>query len=453
MRPRLVALGRAGRTSRSFRRLSAKHDEKQRRWATRRRPWGGRVLGKNNPKNRRSRRSRRDLKLFLIMRRFKGKAFFKRGFVRSRRHRRHLTRIHLLQNLLPLMKSRGNAPKLLINFLLLSTGNPLCKPVLAPRYTADTPRNRVKVKPYLFAGGRACRSRPYLTRLLRKSLNRLRVRRRLRRRASYMRRFRVRKLLKYRNRKHRPRLKSTKTKAATRNFNVVITYRVVNVLSSLVKICGYRGGYEYHLPNLQVSSLGTPKLLMPNPFSKVGHLSNTLNLPPVVHTLQAKRSPNHNVNIITKVSAPFILLSYGLFVVSRLYLPSTVFDYVGYKYRFKKKYFSFLYPSQLKRSVLMRKKRVLVSRFFLKSRFKRSRPSSRFSAKPFFTAFKSIFLSKLKGSSLFGSVFSGRNVSYENPKQGIVYRNDFRTKGLDMSFQSDEVFIPRVRFKPGYQRL
>ena len=163
-------------------------------------------------------------------------------------------------------------------------------------------------------------------------------------------------------------------------------------------------------------------------------------------------STGASLNLVTRVSTPFILLNYGLFVRDSFRLSSPALDYNNYKYKFKKNYFSFLYPNQLKRSILMRKKRVLVSRFFLKSRFNKLR-SFRFSTKPFLTTFKSLYLNKLKGSSLRNSVFSSKNTNYLNFKQNIFYRNDFSVRGSDESFKVGEVFIPRVRFKPGYQRL
>jgi len=44
--------------------------------------------------------------------------------------------------------------------------------------------------------------------------------------------------------------------------------------------------------------------------------------------------------------------------------------------------------------------------------------------------------------------------SYINySSKDIFYTNDFGNLGIDDSFVNEEVFIPRVRFKPGYQRL
>jgi hypothetical protein len=42
---------------------------------------------------------------------------------------------------------------------------------------------------------------------------------------------------------------------------------------------------------------------------------------------------------------------------------------------------------------------------------------------------------------------------YTPVRDEILYDKDFKYRGVDMSFKLSEVKIPRIRFKPGYQRM
>lgn len=44
-------------------------------------------------------------------------------------------------------------------------------------------------------------------------------------------------------------------------------------------------------------------------------------------------------------------------------------------------------------------------------------------------------------------------LNYKYPRYNVFYTDLFQKKGVDTSFQRAEVYITRVRFRPGYQRL
>jgi len=59
----------------------------------------------------------------------------------------------------------------------------------------------------------------------------------------------------------------------------------------------------------------------------------------------------------------------------------------------------------------------------------------------------------LTNNIFLNSKYSNNNLHNHNYKEGIIYSEDFNNMGIDESFNVGEVFISRVRFKPGYQRM
>jgi len=99
------------------------------------------------------------------------------------------------------------------------------------------------------------------------------------------------------------------------------------------------------------------------------------------------------------------------------------------KYLLKKIIFSFLKPNQAKRMIMNRRKKISITRFHKK-------------------------LLKVDYSSNFDRLINSKNTVF-NSNQACITKN---TKSFLRSYSYSipslrEVFIPRVKFKPGYQRL
>ena len=141
---------------------------------------------------------------------------------------------------------------------------------------------------------------------------------------------------------------------------------------------------------------------------------------------------------------------------------------VKFKYRFKKTYFSFLAPNQAKKSIMLQKKRIIISRLALNiKRF--SKPKSRFTYLYFNNAYKSFTKLKNKLAALENSThvtaadlfheFSYQSkTGYTLPltyrtRDDIIDSAGFHNKGTNQTFRYGEVRVPRVKFKPGYQRI
>ena len=120
-------------------------------------------------------------------------------------------------------------------------------------------------------------------------------------------------------------------------------------------------------------------------------------------------------------------------------------------FRFKKQFFSFLKPNFFKQSIVLKKKRILIARFFNEPYLNLTSLLSdeglvHFSFTHFFTKLQSLFSS------------SQVNLTHVNTAP-LSYTEDrladatvYNTKFTEADIRS-EVFIRRVRFRPGYQRL
>jgi hypothetical protein len=154
------------------------------------------------------------------------------------------------------------------------------------------------------------------------------------------------------------------------------------------------------------------------------------------------------LKLFTKSKISFRLQNVGVFTLNNLCLFNLKFKF---KYRFKKAFFSFLFPNQLKKSLMDKKKRIIISRFFLRRRLK-TLASVKFSFKTFKKKFKNFY--SLKFLNTQGMSNSSNPLHfYRNTTLNILYKEDFLSKGIDSSSKIQEVFIRRVRFKPGYQRI
>ena len=161
----------------------------------------------------------------------------------------------------------------------------------------------------------------------------------------------------------------------------------------------------------------------------------------------------------------FIFKNFGIFLTSfMLFNQKKPFTY---KYLFKKKIFSFLYPNEVRNALMARKKRIVFYQLVYKAKHK-SKQKIHYS----FASFNKFFINQYRSSlqnianksitvGLFGNLslqtYGAHSLqSFENytpSRDEILYPQNFSHRGVDLSFKKSEVKIPRVRFRPGYQRM
>ena len=172
--------------------------------------------------------------------------------------------------------------------------------------------------------------------------------------------------------------------------------------------------------------------------------------------LEFFKKNNSNLQLSSKVGKNFIFKNFGFFLKHNLrYFSNKLFRY---KYNFKKLIFSFLFPNQVKKNIMNKKRRIIISRFFYKNR-NYSPKSFRFSVKLLKNNFKKYYNYHLLNKSFFYKTIT--NDSFNNSKinnyqtsySEILYPSNYSNRGNDYSFKLNEVHIKRVRFKPGYQRI
>ena len=160
-------------------------------------------------------------------------------------------------------------------------------------------------------------------------------------------------------------------------------------------------------------------------------------------------SPRNPVGLVLTTNSLFA--GYKLFIQHFRKLPL--------KFLLKKRLFSFLFPNQVKKSIMNRKRRVVVHRYI--SAFRRRLKSRPHFSHDFFRRNLKNFSRSLKIQQNFASrdVFGDKNSchayepSYALSRGEIVDQGSLLNRGPDYTFKRKEVRIPRVRFKPGYQRI
>ena len=168
----------------------------------------------------------------------------------------------------------------------------------------------------------------------------------------------------------------------------------------------------------------------------------------------------------TRTGKNFTFKNFGMFLNTLTFFAQK--NPFTYKFLFKKKIFSFLYPNEVRNALMNRKKRITFYKLVYKVKHKvKERP--RYSLSSFNKFFLRQYKSTLANASnnlLTQDLFSTRkeglgNLSqqhlalqnYELSQDEIMYSENFKHRGQDLSFRWTEVKIPRVRFRPGYQRM
>ena len=188
--------------------------------------------------------------------------------------------------------------------------------------------------------------------------------------------------------------------------------------------------------------------------ASTSYLNSIVQLP-AQHKLRVAPRPVVTSPLLrTRTNINFILKPYLQFF-NRLVLRNSTKPYT-YKFMFKKKLYSFLYPNQVRNALLSRKKKITFYKLVYKTKLiARSRPFywPRNLKKHFNLNSHTQTLNKV--DSIFGPTSSPRKLlgNFKNQLHDITNENHFSLRGGDNSFKTSEVRIPRIRFKPGYQRL
>ena len=170
-----------------------------------------------------------------------------------------------------------------------------------------------------------------------------------------------------------------------------------------------------------------------------------------------------NPTLQTRTKKNFTFKNLGMFLNALTFFNQK--NPFTYKFLFKKKIFSFLFPNEVRNSIMNRKKRITFYRLVYKFKTKmKNKPRYAISSfnKFFLKQYKYSLISKTNQVST-NSIFAKNNYkqnsstmkysNYVTSRDEILYTENFTYRGQDTSFRWSEVKIPRVRFKPGYQRM
>ena len=159
-------------------------------------------------------------------------------------------------------------------------------------------------------------------------------------------------------------------------------------------------------------------------------------------------SVHNNLVLTSRVNKPFILLSVGIFIISRFNLSKNNPSLESFRFRFKKKFFSFLAPDQLKKSILLKKKKLIIIRFFRNIKTTINfKLNSMFKLRDVFKNFNKFFYDPLYKN------FKNNLTFYQHLEDDIIDPNYLRFTNQNIALKNREVWIRRIRFKPGYQRI
>ena len=161
------------------------------------------------------------------------------------------------------------------------------------------------------------------------------------------------------------------------------------------------------------------------------------------------------IKLNSRTKKPFIFRNIGMFIWSQK--KSFYKKFSKTKFLFKKKIYSFLFPNEVRKAIMNRRKAFKSYRFIYKT-------SSIKSKKPYYSLvfFKNNYRDFFKLEALNNSFDSINSWdSYSNYKvllksitrEEVIYEDDFQNRGHLTIFQNRELFLKRIRFKPGYQRI
>jgi hypothetical protein len=174
-----------------------------------------------------------------------------------------------------------------------------------------------------------------------------------------------------------------------------------------------------------------------------------------------------NLYLYNRTRINFIFNNTIIFCIYRIIYSKINISYL-LKNIFKKKIFSFIYPNEIKNAILKKKKFIFLNKFLynLNFFFKKLKPSSFFFLKKYYKFYFKLNLQnylfnqasnvRSKLLPLTQQVTKAQTINSFNktyPYQ-TIYNNLYNHFTFEQNLINDnEVKIPRIRFKPGYQRL
>ena len=162
------------------------------------------------------------------------------------------------------------------------------------------------------------------------------------------------------------------------------------------------------------------------------------------------------VQLFTRSRQPFILKSFLIFF-SKLIIKNIHQTQLP-KFIFKKKIFAFFKPNEVRQTLLNQKKNF----FFYKTIFNQKKilfKSSVFRPSKLKQLYRIGLKNSLIRTSLTPQSFLTRPLIYGNAyglktsTKELINVDTFDLRGSSYLFKRSEVRIPRIRFKPGYQRI
>ena len=162
-----------------------------------------------------------------------------------------------------------------------------------------------------------------------------------------------------------------------------------------------------------------------------------------------------NCSLISKSGSAFIVQHIGLFLHFKLFWFKPKFD--NFKFKFKKKIFSFYKTNEIKKTLMENRKSLSIFKYIdSRNWFFNKRTEHDYSNYNLNLDFylkkqlelKSMSSLKFKHNKYISSLFG-----YDRSTSDIGYTDSLKKLTLDPKYRQLEVRIPRIRFNPGYQRL
>lgn len=167
----------------------------------------------------------------------------------------------------------------------------------------------------------------------------------------------------------------------------------------------------------------------------------------------------HASYIFSKIISSFIIQYIGLFLHFKLF--SFKPKWIKVRYKFKKKIFSFYKTNEIRRSLFENRKKIYIFKYVSrksqylvsKSRFTRRNYNPNFDLyiknKIELNIFNNLYFPKTFSSTKYTSDLLG----YKRDTADVIHSDMQKRSVLPPRHRQLEVRIPRLRFKPGYQRL
>lgn len=229
----------------------------------------------------------------------------------------------------------------------------------------------------------------------------------------------------------------------------------------------YKTKYSTH-KNSIVSKLNNYKILIPTTPSKLIiflnfsyynflKASNRLYTKGYIHnnTTSINAVEETNYNLISKSGSSFIIQHIGLFLHFKLFWFKPKFD--NFKFKFKKKIFSFYKTNEIKKTLMENRKSLSIFKYIdSKNWFFNKRTEheySNYNLNLDFYLKKQLELKSISSLKFKHNKYISNLLGYDRSTSDIGYTDSLKKLTLDPKYRQLEVRIPRLRFNPGYQRL